>query len=98
MKLKNLFKLIKDIIFALLLVPKSFQIIICHRSNFILGTFFVVYFAHFQFFVCLYLVVFLTPFQGQSMVGVPKGLTHFIFTKPLHLNKLKLNDTFILKV
>jgi hypothetical protein len=97
MKLKNLFKLIKDIIFALLTIPKSFWIIICHRSNFILESFFVVYFVPFQFFVCLYLVVFLIPFQGQRL-RYPKGLTHFIFTKP-HLNMLlKLNDTFILKV
>jgi hypothetical protein len=74
MKLKNLFKLIKDIIFALLIIPKSFWIIICHRLNFILESFFVVYFAPFQFFVCLYLVVFLTPFQGQSMARVPKRI------------------------
>ncbi len=32
-------------------------------------------------------------------LGYPKGLSHFIFTRPLHLNMLlKLNDTFILKI
>jgi hypothetical protein len=77
MKLKNLFKLIKYIIFALLIVPKSFWIIICHRSNFILKSFFVVYFVPFQKKNCLYLVVFLTPFQGQNMVGVPKRIDSF---------------------
>jgi hypothetical protein len=36
---------------------------------------------------------------GKSMAGYPKGLSHFIFIGPPHLNMLlKLNRTFILKV
>lgn len=34
---------------------------------------------------------FLVSQWDQSMVGVPKGLCYFIFTKPLHLNMLKFN-------
>jgi len=36
---------------------------------------------------------------GQSMVGVPKALFHYISSEPPHLNMpLKLNGTFILEV
>jgi hypothetical protein len=34
----------------------------------------------------------------KAWLGYTKGLLHFIFTKPPHLNMLKFNDTFILKV
>jgi len=34
----------------------------------------------------------------KTWLGYPKGLSHFTFTRPPHLNMLKLNDTFILKV
>jgi hypothetical protein len=35
----------------------------------------------------------------KTWLGYPKGLSHFIFTGPPHLNMLlKLNDTFILNV
>jgi hypothetical protein len=35
----------------------------------------------------------------KAWLGYPKGLSHFTFTRPPHLNMLlKLNDTFILKV
>jgi hypothetical protein len=38
-------------------------------------------------------------FRVKTWLKYPKGLSHFIFTRPLHLNMLlKLNDTFILKV
>jgi hypothetical protein len=34
----------------------------------------------------------------KAWLGNPKELSHFIFIGPPHLNMLKLNDTFILKV
>jgi hypothetical protein len=38
-------------------------------------------------------------FRVKTWLKYPKGLSHFIFTRPPHLNMLlKLNDTFILKV
>ncbi len=43
-----------------MIISKSFHIIICHRSNFNLELFLVVYLAPFNVFVCLYFVVFFT--------------------------------------
>ncbi len=51
------------LVIVIVTISKSFQIIICHRSNSILKLFLVVYLCPFNVFVYLYIVILLTPFQ-----------------------------------
>jgi hypothetical protein len=52
-----------------MIISESFQITICHRSNFILESF---YFS----FVCLYLVICLAPFQCFLFVCILLFVLH----------------------